>query len=91
MDNLKTMEVFYDAFEYFLEVVVVLKKEGNLRSGSLEQQKIKEFFETYCDDCLDGSEIVEAIDDFKVAERYGDSGRKKMIIFIKQLVFFIRV
>ena len=58
MDNLKTMEAFYDAFEYFLEVVVVLKKEGNLRSGSLEQQKIKEFFETYCDDCLDGSEIV---------------------------------
>ena len=41
MDNLKTLEDFYDGFEYFLEVIVLLKKEGNLRSSSPEQQKIK--------------------------------------------------
>ena len=71
---MKTLEDFCDAFEYFIEVVVLLNKEGNLRSGSPEQQKIKIFFETYCDDCLDGSGVVEAIDDFKVAERCGEFG-----------------
>lgn len=30
MDNLKTLEDFYDAFEFFLEVVVLLKKRRNL-------------------------------------------------------------
>ena len=44
MDNLKTLEDFYDAFEYFLEAVALLKKEGNLRSRSPEQQKNKIIF-----------------------------------------------
>ena len=44
MDNLKTLEDFYDAFEYFLEAVALLKREGNLRSRSPEQQKNKIIF-----------------------------------------------
>ena len=66
MNNLKTLGYFYHAFEYFVEVDVLLKKEGPLKSGSPEQQKMKLFFEIYCDDCLDGSEVAH---DFRVAER----------------------
>ena len=71
MENLKTFENFYDASEYFIETVVLLKDENYLRSNNSQQeQKMKEFFEIYCSDCSDGSELIELIDDFKIIQKF---------------------
>ena len=33
-----------------------------------QQQKVMEFFETYCRDCNNGTEVIELIDAFKIVE-----------------------
>ena len=38
---------------------------------------LKRFFNEYLVDYDDFSEVYEAIDDFKIIEKYGDYGRKK--------------
>ena len=77
MENLKTLENFYDAFEYFIETVVLLKDENYLRSNNSQQeQKMKEFFEIDCSDCSDGSELIELIDDFKIIQKFSGSTKK---------------
>ena len=51
MESLKTLEDFSDMFEYFWEVVVLLKNENYVRSNDSEKlETIKEFFSTYCSD-----------------------------------------
>ena len=71
MENLRTLENFYDAYEYFIETVVLLKDENYFRSNNSQQQeKMKEFFEIYCSDCSDGSELIELIDDFKIIQKF---------------------
>ena len=77
MENLKTLENFYDAFEYFIETVVLLKDENYLRSNNSQQeQKMKEFFEIYCSDCSDRSELIELIDDFKIIQKFSGYPKK---------------
>ena len=76
MDSLKTLKDFYDMFEYFLEVVVLLKDDDYVRSHDSEKiKKIKEFFATYCPNYNDSSEITELIDLFKIVQKY--NGRYK--------------
>ena len=75
MERLKTLEYYYRNFEYFLEIVVLLDKCFNrlIHLTVLEDQEtLKRFF---CED-YDFSEVYDAIDDFKVVEKYGDYGRK---------------
>ena len=78
MDSLKTLEDFYEMFEYFLEVLVLLQDDNYVRSHDSEKiEKIKEFFATYCPNCNDSSEIIELIDDFKIVQKYNGSYRNK--------------
>ena len=80
MDNLKTLEDFYEAFEYFLEVIVLLDKCGS-RLMSLSDfdgpETLKRFFQEDLFEYNDVSEVCEAIDEFKIVEKYGDYGCKK--------------
>lgn len=80
MDNLKILEDFYEGFEYFLEVIVLLEKCGRWlislsNFDSLETLKRfsqKDFFEYN-----DVSEASEVIDEFKILEQNGDYSCKK--------------
>ena len=88
MENLKTLENFYDAFEYFIEIVVLLKDENYLRSNNSQQQeKMKEFFEIYCSDCSDGSELIELIDGFKTIQKFSGYPKKMDNQFCKLVGF----
>ena len=86
MDNLNTSGDLYEAFEYFLKVVVLLEKCGN-RLMSLSEKTLKIFFQEDLPDYDDVSEVCEAIDKLKIVEKYGDYGRKKMIDFNKTVGF----
>ena len=97
MESLKTLEDFYDMFEYVSEVVVLLKDENYVRSNDSEKvEKIKEFFATYCSDCNNSSKIIELIDDFKIVQKYNGGYKNKNNKFykliglhrIKQWVFY---
>ena len=78
MDSLKTLEDFYDMFEYFLDVVVFPKDDSYIRSHDSEKiEKIKEFFATYCPDCNDSSKIIELIDNFKIVQKYNGGYKNK--------------
>ena len=88
MEKLKTLENFYDAFEYFIETVVLLKDENYLGSNNSQQQKkMKEIFEIYCSDCSDGSELIERIDDFKIIQKFSGYPKKKENQLYKLLGF----
>ena len=81
MENLKTLENFYKAFEYFF-VGVLMDKCGSRATNltNLEDvETLKRFFNEGLTEYEDFSEVYEAIDDFKIVEIYGDCGRKKNI------------
>ena len=44
----KTLESFYESFEYFLEILTLLKNE-NFRLQEIEQEKLREFLENCCE------------------------------------------
>ena len=89
MDNLKILEDFYEGFEYFLEVIVLLEKCGRWlislsNFDSLETLKRfsqKDFFEYN-----DVSEASEVIDEFKILNKMVITVVKKMRDLIKLLV-----
>ena len=87
IENLKTLEDFYDVFEYFTETVVLLKGENYLRTDCEQQEKIREFFEIYCSNCNDGSEVVEQIDNLKIVQTCDASPQKKNSHFCKLVGF----
>ena len=88
MESLKTLEDFYDMFEYVSEVVVLLKDENYVRSNDSEKvEKIKEFFATYCSDCNNSSKIIELIDDFKIVQKYNGGYKNKNNKFYKLIAF----
>ena len=92
MENLKTFENFYNAFEYFIETVVLLKDENYFRSNNSQQQeKIKDFFEIYCPDCSDSSELMELIDDFRIIQNFSGYPKKKDNQFYKLVGFYEHV
>ena len=75
MERLKTLEYYYRNFEYFLEIVVLLDKCFNRLTHLTvleDQETLKRLF---CED-YDFSEVYDAINDFKIVEKYGDYGRK---------------
>lgn len=88
MESLKTLEDFSDMFEYFLEVVVLLKNENYVRSNDSEKlEKIKDFFSTFYSDCNNSSEIIELIDDFKIVQKYNGGYKNKNNKFYKLIGF----
>ena len=77
MDNLKTLEDFYEAFAYFLEVIVLLEKCGSRRMSLINfdgLETLKRFFQEDLFEHNDVSELCEAINEFKIVEKYGDYG-----------------
>ena len=81
MENLKTLENFCEAFEYFFVVVLLDKcssRATNL-TNLVDVETLKRFFNGGLTEYEDFSEVYEAIDDFKIVEKYGDYGRKKNI------------
>ena len=69
IDSLKTLEEFYAAFVNFFEVVTLLKDEKYVRLRDPEKtEKMERFFASHCADCSDSDEIMELIDDFKIAQ-----------------------
>ena len=72
MKNLKTLEHFYEAFEYFLEIVVLLDKCGSrtINLTDLEDvETLKRFFNEDLTEYEDFSEVYETIGDFKIVEK----------------------
>ena len=91
MENLKSLENFYEAFSYFLEDAVLLDKcsDRTISSSNLDDvETIKIFFNEDLVDYDDSSEVYEAIDDFKIIEKYSDYERKKNIL-INKIIGFI--
>ena len=90
MENLKSLENFYETFSYFLEVVVLLDKCGD-RTISLSNvddiETLKRFFNEDLVDYDDFSEVYEAIDDSKIIGKYGDYGREKNVRINKIIGF----
>ena len=80
MDNLKILEDFSEAFEYFLEIIVLLEKCGS-RLMSLNNfddlETLERFFQEDLFEYSDVSGVCEAIDEFKTVEKSDDYGRKK--------------
>ena len=64
----ETLESFYESFEYFLEMLALLKNE-NFKLQEMEQEKLREFLENCCADCEDGQEIHERINEFKIVKK----------------------
>ena len=90
MENLKLLENIYEAFIYFLEVVVLLDKSGERTislSNVVDTETLKRFFNEDLVDYDDFSEVYEAIDDFKIIEKYGDHGKKKSVRINKIIGF----
>ena len=80
MERLKTLEDCYRNFEYFLEVVVLLDKcFSRLTNLNVleDQETLKRFFYEDLAEYNDFSEVYDAIDDFKIVEKYGDYCRRK--------------
>ena len=80
MERLKTLEDYYRNFEYFLEVVVLLDKcFSRLTNLTVleDQETLKRFFYEDLAEYNGFSEVYDAIDDFKIVEKYGDYARKK--------------
>ena len=70
MENLKTPEHFYENFEYFLEVVVLLDKCGSKLTNLTDSEDLKTF------EYDDFSNVYDAIDNCKIVEKYVDYGNK---------------
>ena len=69
IDSLKTLEEFYAAFVNFFEGVTLLKDEKYVRLRDPEKtEKMERFFASHCADCSDSDEIMELIDNFKIAQ-----------------------
>ena len=71
-DNIYSQEYidnFYGSFEYFLEVVTLLKNENvkSLDKGKME--RLKYFFEMYCGHCNGSEDIIELINEFKIVQK----------------------
>ena len=65
-------------------VVVLLDKcvDRTISSSNIDDiDTLKRFFNEYLVDYDDFPEVYEAIDDFKVIEKYGDYGRKKKCLY----------
>ena len=80
MERLKTVEDYYRNFEYFLEVAVLLEKcFSRLTNLTVleDQETLKRFSNEDLTEDNDFSEVYDAIDDFKIVEKYGNYGRKK--------------
>ena len=91
MENLKSLENFYEAFSYFFQDAVLLDKcsDRTISSSNLDDvETIKIFFNEDLVDYDDSSEVYEAIDDFKIIEKYSDYERKKNIL-INKIIGFI--
>ena len=79
MENLKTLGNFYEAFEYFLEVVVLLDKCFSWLTNLTfleDQETVKRSFYEDLAEYNDFSEVYDAINDFKIVEKHDDYGRK---------------
>ena len=64
----ETLESFYESFEYFLEILILLKNE-NFKLQEMEREKLREFLGNCCADCEDGQEMCERIDEFKIVQK----------------------
>ena len=87
MDKLETLEDFYEAFEYFLEVIVLLEKCGS-RLMSLSDfdglETLKIFFQEDLFKYNDIFEVCEATDEFKIV------GKKMVITVVKKMADLIK-
>ena len=69
----ETLESFYESFEYFLEILTLLKNE-NFKLQEMEQEKLREFLENCCADCEDDQEMRESINEFKIVKKRQTGG-----------------
>ena len=71
----ETLESFYDSFEYFLEILTLLKNE-NFKRQEMEQEKLREFLKNCYADCEDGQEMRERVNEFKIVQKRQTGGAK---------------